>query len=83
MNLPGGMTEDYMKDFERVVKLKIIPATFVYRCTLCGFETTNCDRHFGLIDMNEHIISKHSTEVSSLDKEDLYSRKPEVVLERF
>jgi hypothetical protein len=72
-----------MKEFKEVVKLKIIPATFVFRCTLCGFEITNYDRHFGLIRMNEHIISKHAAEVNSLGKEDLYSRKPEIVLEKF
>ena len=72
-----------MKDFKEVVKLKIIPTTFVFRCTLCGFEITDYDRHFGLIKMNEHIISNHSTEVNSLDKEDLYSRKPEITLESF
>ncbi len=72
-----------MKDFKEVVKLKIIPTTFVFHCTLCGFEITDCDRHFGLIKMNEHTISNHSTEVNSLDKEDLYSRKPEIVLDRF
>ncbi len=72
-----------MKEFKEVVKLKIIPTTFVFRCTLCGFEINNYDRHFGLIKMNEHIISKHSTEVNSLGKEDLYSRKPEIVLDRF
>lgn len=72
-----------MKDFKEVVKLKIIPTTFVFRCTLCGFEMTDYDRHFGLIKMNEHIISNHSTEVNSLGKEDLYSRKPEIMLDRF
>ena len=72
-----------MKEFKEVVKLKIIPATFVFRCTLCGFEATNYDRHLGLIEMNQHIISNHSTEVNSLGREDLYSRKPEIVLERF
>ena len=72
-----------MKDFKDVVRMKTIPTTFVFRCTLCGFEITNYDRHFGLIKMNEHMISNHSTEVNSLDKEDLYSRKPEIVLDRF
>ena len=72
-----------MKDFKEVVKFKIIPTTFVFRCDLCGAEITNPDRHFGLIEMNEHIISNHSTEVNSLDKEDLYSRKPIIVLDRF
>jgi hypothetical protein len=72
-----------MKDFKEVVRLKIIPTTFVFRCTLCGFEITDYDRHFGLIKMNQHIISNHSTEVDSLGKEDLYSRKSEIVLDRF
>jgi hypothetical protein len=71
------------KEFKDVVKFKIIPTTFVFRCTLCGFEITNYDRHFGLIKMNEHIISKHSSEVNSLSKEDLYSRKLEIVLDKF
>ena len=72
-----------MKDFKEVVKLKIIPTTFVFHCTLCGFEITDYDRHFGLIKMNEHMISNHSKEVNSLDKENLYSRKPEIVLDSF
>ncbi len=72
-----------MEDFKDVVKLKIIPVTFVLRCTLCGFEITNYDRHFGLIEMNKHMITKHSTEVNSLDEEDLYSRKTEIALDRF
>ncbi len=72
-----------IKEFNEVVKLKIIPTTFVFRCTLCGFEMTNYDRHFGLIKMNEHIVSNHSTEVNSLGREDLYSRKMEIRLESF
>ncbi|MFC2019805.1 hypothetical protein ACFLU4_07680 [Chloroflexota bacterium] len=72
-----------MKDFKEVVKLKIIPATFVFRCALCGLEMTNYDKHSGLIKMNEHVISNHPTEVNSLDKEALYSRKPSIVLDRF
>jgi len=72
-----------MKEFKDVVKLKIVPATFVYRCAICGFTIDNYDRHFGLIEMNKHMISNHSTEVNSLDEEDLYSRKPDVALERF
>jgi hypothetical protein len=72
-----------MKDFKDVVKLKIVPTTFVFRCTLCGFEMTNYDRHLGLIKMNEHIVSDHSTEVNSLGREDLYSRKSEIVLDKF
>jgi hypothetical protein len=72
-----------MKDFKEVVKLKIVPTTFIFRCTLCGFEMTNYDRHLGLIKMNEHIVSDHSTEVNSLGREDLYSRKSEIVLDKF
>ncbi|MFC2065702.1 hypothetical protein ACFLUO_01385 [Chloroflexota bacterium] len=72
-----------MKDFKEVVKLKIVPTTFVFRCTLCGFEMTNYDRHLGLIQMNEHMVSNHSTEVNSLGREALYSRKSEIVLDRF
>lgn len=72
-----------IKEFNEVVKLKIIPTTFVFRCTLCGFEMTNYDRHLGLIKMNEHIVSNHSTEVNSLGREDLYSRKMEIRLDSF
>ncbi len=72
-----------MKDFKEVVKLKIIPTTFVFRCSLCGLEITNYDRHFGLIKMNEHVLEKHPKEVNSLGKEDLYSRKMEISLEKF
>ena len=72
-----------VKDFKEVVKLKIIPTTFVFRCTLCSFEMTDYDRHLGLIKMNDHIISNHSTEVNSLGRETLYSRKPEIVLDSF
>ena len=72
-----------MKEFEEVVKMKIIPTVFVFRCTLCGYENTNYDRHFGLIKMNEHIVSNHSAEINSLGTEDLYSRKPEIVLDSF
>jgi hypothetical protein len=72
-----------MKDFVEVVKFKIIPTTFVFHCSLCSFEISDYDRHFGLIKMNEHVISKHSTEVQSLDNEDLYSRKPTIVLDSF
>jgi len=72
-----------IKEFKEVVKLKIIPTTFVFRCTLCGFEMTEYDRHLGLIKMNEHIVSNHSKEVNSLGKEDLYSRKMEIVLDKF
>jgi hypothetical protein len=69
-----------MKEFTDVIKLKVIPTTFVFRCTLCGFETTECDRHLGLIKMNEHVIAKHRKEVKAFDKEELYSRKPNIVL---
>lgn len=72
-----------MKDFQDVVKLKMVPTTFILRCTVCGFETIDFDRHFGLIKMNDHIIANHATEVNSLDKEDLYSRKPVIKLEGF
>jgi len=72
-----------IKEFNEVVKLKIIPTTFVFRCTLCGFEMTNYDRHFGLIKMNEHIVSDHSTEVNFLGREDLYPRKMEIELDSF
>ena len=72
-----------IKEFNEVVKLKIIPTTFVFRCTLCGFEMTNYDRHLGLIKMNEHLVSNHPTEVNPLGREYLYSRKPEVVLGSF
>jgi hypothetical protein len=70
-----------MKDFIEVIKCKIIPTTFVFHCSSCGFEISDYDRHFGLIKMNEHVISKHSNEVQSLDNEDLYSRKLTIVLD--
>jgi hypothetical protein len=73
----------YMKDFKEVVKLKIVPTTFVFHCTLCNQEIIDYDRHLGLIKMNEHVLTRHSREVQSLDKEDLYSRKPTVVLDSF
>ena len=72
-----------MKDFQDVVKLIIVPTTFVLHCTLCSFEISDYDRHLGLIKMNEHVISKHSAEVQSLDVEELYSRKPAIVLDSF
>lgn len=72
-----------MKEFREVIKFKTIPTEFVFRCSLCDYETKNYDRHFGLIKMNEHILSSHSTEVRSLDKEDLYSRRPAIVLDSF
>jgi hypothetical protein len=72
-----------MKEFSEVIKSKVIPTTFVFHCSLCGFEIKDYDKHFGLIKMNEHVIFKHSTEVHSLDKEDLYSRKTEIVLDSY
>ncbi|MBI2869126.1 MAG: hypothetical protein HYX96_04795 [Chloroflexi bacterium] len=72
-----------MKEFTEVVKLKVIPTTFVLRCSLCGHEVTNFDRHLGLIKMNEHIVSMHGGEVNSLGKEALYSRKQEIDLDKF
>ena len=72
-----------MKDFKDVIKLKIIPTTFIFHCTLCGFEITDYDRHLGLIKMNDHIVSKHAREVDALGKEGLYSRKPEIPLGKF
>ncbi|MFC1935084.1 hypothetical protein ACFLXZ_02070 [Chloroflexota bacterium] len=72
-----------MKDFKEVVKYKMIPTTFVFRCTLCGTEITNLDRHFGLINMNEHITSNHPTEVNVLGREELYSRKGKIELDTF
>ena len=74
-NIAGRGDEMDVKEFQDVVQLKVVPTTFVFRCTLCGFEVTNYDRHLGLIKMNEHIASKHSDEVNSLGREDLYSRK--------
>ncbi len=75
--------KDYKKDFKEVVKLKKIPATFLFRCTLCDLEIDDYDWHLGLIKMNEHVMSKHPTEVQSLDVEELYSRKPTIVLDSF
>ena len=72
-----------MKEFNEVVKLRIIPTTFVYHCTICGFETTNSDRHFGLIKINEHMISTHAKEVNFLDNESLYSRKIDIPLNEY
>ncbi len=72
-----------MREFEDVIKSKIIPTTFVFHCSLCGFEISDYDRHFGLIKMNQHVMAEHSNEVKSLDMEDLYSRKPTVVLGNF
>ena len=72
-----------MKDFKEVVKLRRIPATFLLHCTLCDFDISDYDWHLGLIKMNEHVMSKHSSEVQSLDREELYSRKPTITLESF
>ncbi len=72
-----------MKNFEEVVKLRKIPATFLLHCTLCNFEISDYDWHLGLIKMNDHVMSKHSAEVRSFDKEELYSRKPSITLESF
>jgi hypothetical protein len=72
-----------MKDFKDVIKLKTIPTTFHFQCSLCKFEITEYDWHFGLIKMNDHVIEKHPEEVQSLDKEDLYSRRPVITLETF
>ena len=72
-----------MKEFQDVVKLRKVPITFQFRCTLCNFEISEYDWHLGLIKMNEHVISRHPSEVKSLDMEDLYSRKPTVSLGSF
>lgn len=72
-----------MKDFKEVVKLRKIPASFLFRCTLCGLELSAYDWHLGLIELNKHVMSKHSAEVESLDMEDLYSRKPQIRLDSF
>jgi len=72
-----------MKRFKEVVKLRKIPATFLFHCTLCNFEISEYDWHLGLIKMNDHIVSKHSAEARSLDTEDLYSRKPTIILDTF
>lgn len=72
-----------IKEFNEVIKAKVIPTTFVFHCSLCGFEISDYDKHFGLIKMNDHVIAKHAKEVHSLDKEELYSRKAEVPLDRF
>ncbi len=72
-----------MKDLKEVVKLRKIPATFLFHCTLCNLEISDYDWHFGLIKMNEHVMDKHPTEVLALDKEELYSRKPTITLDSF
>ena len=72
-----------MKDFKKVVKLRKIPATFMFRCTLCNFEIIEYDWHLGLIKMNDHVIDKHSAEAQTLDREELYSRKPTITLDSF
>lgn len=77
------MDEPEMKEFKDVIKLRIVPTTFVFRCSLCGFEDTFYDRHFGLIRMNEHVLEKHADQINPLSKEDLYSRKPDIALEKF
>jgi hypothetical protein len=71
-----------MKDFKDVIKLKTVPTTFHFHCSLCKFEITEYDWHFGLIKMNDHVIEKHP-DVQSLDKEDLYSRRPVITLDTF
>jgi hypothetical protein len=72
-----------MRDFKEVVKLRRIPAKFLFHCTLCDFEMNAEDWHLGLIEMNKHVILKHSAEVQSLDTEELYSRKPRIRLDSF
>ena len=72
-----------MKDFKKVVKLRKIPATFMFRCTLCNFEIIEYDWHLGLIKMNDHVIDKHAAEAQTLDREELYSRKPTITLDSF
>jgi len=72
-----------MKNFKEVVKMRRVPATFVFRCTLCNLETTEYDWHSGLIKMNDHVIAQHSSEVETLDKEELYSRRPTIRLDSF
>ena len=72
-----------MKEFREVVKSRTIPITFQLKCTLCNHEVSEFDFHFALIDMNEHIKTKHANEVKILDMEDLYSRKPEITLETY
>ena len=76
-------TGDHLKDFKEVVKLRRVPATYLLRCTLCDLEISDYDWHLGLIKMNEHVMSRHSAEVRSLDTEDLYSRKPTIRLDSF
>ena len=72
-----------MKEFKDAVKLKIIPTTFIFKCSVCGEEITDYDRHFGLIKVNDHMVTKHINEVNSLSKEDLYSRRADISFERF
>ena len=72
-----------MKDFKKVVKLRRIPAKFLFHCTLCDFEWNAEDWHLGLIEMNKHVMLKHSDDVQSLDMEELYSRKPRIRLDSF
>jgi hypothetical protein len=72
-----------MKDFQDVVKSRTIPITFQLKCTLCDYQVSEYDFHFALIDMNEHMKTKHKKEVKALDMEELYSRKPNISLESF
>jgi hypothetical protein len=72
-----------MKDFKEVVKSRTIPITFKLKCSLCDHEVSEFDFHFALIDMNEHIKTKHASEVKTLDMEDLYSRKLDITLEHY
>ena len=74
---------DSMKDFKEVVKLRKVPAMFQFRYNLCNLEMSEYDWHLGLIKMNEHVKSRHSAEVQSLDTEELYSRKPTIRLDSF
>ncbi len=72
-----------MKELKDVIKLRKIPATFLFHCTICKFEISDYDWHLGLIKMNDHVMDKHLAEVQALDKEELYSRKPNITLESF
>ena len=72
-----------MKDFKEVVKLRKIPAKFMFNCTLCNLEITEYDWHLGLTKMNDHVMTKHSAESQALDREELYSRKPTIKLDSF
>lgn len=72
-----------MKYFTEVVKLRKVPATFLLKCTLCNYEISDYDWHLGVIKMNDHLVTRHPKDVLPLDKEELYSRKPEIRLESF